>query len=196
MEAQASKFPVPLMVIAAVAIILFSAAGVAAIMGWIPTSIGRPADPVAVSAPPAPQASKVAPHKAVQPVQHMAPPVAMANSAPVAQRCNECGTIESTREVDVKGQGSLLGVAGGAAVGGLLGSQVGHGSGNKIATVVGAVGGAVAGNEIEKRVKTTKSYEVTVRMSDGSSRVINEGSAPTWRAGDHVKIIDGTIRSN
>ena len=193
MEAQASKFPVPLMVIAAVAIILFSAAGVAAIMGWIPTSIGHPGDGVALSTPPVAQAKAGAPHKTVT---HMAPPVPMANSAPVAQRCKECGTIESTREVDVKGQGGLLGVAGGAAVGGLLGSQVGHGSGTKIATVVGAVGGAVAGNEIEKRVKTTKSYEVTVRMSDGSSRVINEGSAPTWRAGDHVKVIDGAIRSN
>jgi outer membrane lipoprotein SlyB len=62
--------------------------------------------------------------------------------------------------------------------------------------VVGAVGGAVAGNEIEKRVKSNKSYEITVRFEDGSSRVINEASAPSWRTGDRVKVINGVIQSN
>jgi outer membrane lipoprotein SlyB len=54
----------------------------------------------------------------------------------------------------------------------------------------------VAGNEIEKRVKSTKGYEVTIRLNDGSSRVIHEANMPGWRNGDHVKIVDGTIRSN
>jgi len=72
-------------------------------------------------------------------------------------------------------------------VGGLLGNQIGAGHGRDAATVVGAVGGGVAGNEIEKRAKATKRYEVTVRLTDGSSRVIHEANAPTWQAGDHVK---------
>jgi len=62
--------------------------------------------------------------------------------------------------------------------------------------VVGAVGGAVAGNQIEKSVKSSKSYETTVRFEDGSSRVIAEANAPAWRTGDHVKVVDGVIRSN
>jgi outer membrane lipoprotein SlyB len=58
------------------------------------------------------------------------------------------------------------------------------------------VGGAVAGNEIEKRAKSTKSYAITVRLDDGSSRVINETSPPTWRPGDQVKLTNGTIQSD
>jgi len=63
-------------------------------------------------------------------------------------------------------------------------------------TAAGAAGGAVAGNEVEKRVKTTKSYEVTVRLNDGSSRVISEASLPAWHIGDRVKVINGAIQSN
>ena len=58
------------------------------------------------------------------------------------------------------------------------------------------VAGGLAGNEIEKRVKTVKSYEVTVRLEDGSSRVVREATLPAWHAGDRVKLVDGAIRSN
>jgi outer membrane lipoprotein SlyB len=81
-------------------------------------------------------------------------------------------------------------------VGGAVGHQVGSGRGQDLATVAGAVGGAVAGNEIEKRVKSTKSYAITVRLDDGSSRVFYEASPPTWRPGDPVKVTNGTIQSN
>ena len=185
METQASKFPNPLIWIAGIAIVVFCATGTAAIMGWIPASIGGSAEHPALSNVEKPAAK---PHAA--PVRVAAAPV-----APVPAKCAECGTVESTREVETKGEGSGIGIAGGAVVGGVVGHQVGHGTTQQVATVIGAVGGAVAGNEIEKRVKSTKSYEVTVRMDDGSSRAIHEASAPTWRAGDHVKIIDGAIRA-
>jgi outer membrane lipoprotein SlyB len=111
-------------------------------------------------------------------------------------KCAECGVIDSIREVTTKGEGSGLGVVGGAVVGGLLGNQVGAGSGKDAATVVGAVGGAVAGNQIEKSMKSTKSYDITIRFDDGSSRVIHEENASAWRPGDRVKVINGVIRSN
>jgi len=169
METQASKSPHPLVWAAAVALIVFCGAGFAALMGWIPTSLGTP-DEAALSK--------------------------LDTSSTRAARCAECGVIESVRAIDAKGEGSGIGAVGGAVVGGLLGNQVGGGDGKKIMTAVGAVGGAVAGNEIEKRVKTTRSYEITVRFDDGSSRVISEADTPTWHAGDKVKVIDGVIRSN
>lgn len=119
-----------------------------------------------------------------------------ARNAPTQAKCAECGVIDSVREVTTKGEGSGLGVVGGAVVGGLLGNQVGAGSGKDVATVAGAVGGAVAGNQIEKSVKSTKSYDITVRFDDGSSRVIHEENASAWRSGDRVKVINGVIRSN
>lgn len=95
-------------------------------------------------------------------------PVRVAGNAPGRTTCADCGVIESTREITKKGEGSGI----------------------------GAVGGAVAGNEVEKRVKSNKGYEVTVRLDDGSSRVISEANPPAWRTGDHVKIVSGAIQSN
>lgn len=175
----------PLAWIAGITAILFSVAGIAAIMGWIPTSIGGAVNGAVTKSvqPAAPSKAKTSTAQAPGP-------------ALAAVKCGYCGVIESVRETTAAGEGSGLGAAGGAVVGGLLGHQVGGGSGKQIATVVGAVGGAVAGNEVEKRVKSTKSYDTTVRLDDGSTRVISETSAPPWRSGDHVKIIDGAIRSN
>jgi outer membrane lipoprotein SlyB len=201
-EPQSGNFPQAVIWIAGIALTLFCGVGIAALMGWIPNSMGGASDkaaivqPLANSAPPAvvkahaPAASHPAPVAHVDPV----PPVP-ARQASVAT-CAECGVIESVHEVDAKGQGSGLGAVGGGVLGGLLGNQVGGGRGKDVMTVVGVVGGAVAGNEVEKRVKATKSYAVTVRMNDGSSRVISQASAPAWHAGDHVKIVNGALQSN
>jgi len=183
MESQAKKSLPTLYWIAGIAVTVFSVAGIAAIMGWIPTSTGGPGDSVVARQPAAQPAARSAPPQA---------PAQVTSNVPARAQCAECGVIEAVREIDAKGEGSGIGAVGGAVVGGVLGHQVGGGRGQDIATVVGAV----AGNEIEKRVKSTKSYEITVRFEDGSSRVINEASAPSWRTGDRVKVINGVIQSN
>ncbi len=189
---KARKSPHLLIWIAGIAVTLFCAAGIAAIMGWIPTSMGGAKDDAALTKLQKPQTSTAKSAAAKTPTA----PVQVADNVPARVKCAECGVIESTREVNSGGEGSGLGAVGGAVVGGLLGNQVGGGRGNQVATVVGAVGGAVAGNQIEKSVKSAKSYEITVRFEDGSSRVINQANPPAWRTGDHVKVVDGVIRSN
>ena len=198
MTTQTDKSPHLLMWIAGIAVILFCAAGIAAIMGWIPTSMGRTSDNIepVKSGKLSANTAKPAAAKTHTPSEAHTPPVAVATNAPARATCAECGVIESTREVVKKGEGSGIGAVGGAVVGGLIGNQVGAGRGNTVATAIGAVGGVVAGNEIEKRVNSSKAYEVTVRMDDGSSRVISEANPPAWRTGDHVKVVDGVIRSN
>ena len=202
MDTQASKSSSPLMWVVGIAVLMFCAAGTAALMGWIPLSLSRTADgaaPPAAEKPSAGAAGTASPASAPKPRSSYEPrtaPVLAANAPPVRVKCAECGVVESTREVATRGQGTGLGAVGGAVVGGLLGNQVGNGGGKDIATVVGAVGGGLAGNEIEKRVKTTKSYEVTVHLDDGSSRVIPQAAPPSWRAGDRVRIVDGAIRAN
>ena len=190
MESQAKKSSLPLSWIASLALILFSVIGIAAIMGWIPSSMGRSAE--------APPAVQLEPGPAPKPTADKARPAArrVDKTAASPARCVECGVIESVREVNVKGTGSGVGAVGGAIVGGLLGNQVGGGSGKTIATVAGAVGGVVAGNEIEKRVKASRTYDITVRLDDGSRRTFHQATASTWRVGEPVKIIDGAIRSN
>lgn len=193
MEAQAAKASNPILIVAAIALILFCAAGIGAIMGWIPTSIGSGAAPQTADAPAKAAARAPAPEKRRASTAKTVPvPAQTASKA----TCAECGVIESVHAVETKGKATGVGGVGGAVVGGVLGNQVGGGRGRDVMTVVGAVGGAVAGNEIEKRVKSTRSYRITVRLDDGSSRVFSESSPPAWRAGDKVRIVDGQIRPN
>lgn len=186
-----SKTPHPLAWIAGIVLIVFCVTGIAAIFGWIPSSLGGADDKLATSDGKKARTTQTGAARTSE-----VAPVQVAKAKKPVATCTFCGVVSSVRMVATAGEGSGLGAAGGAVVGGLLGHQVGGGSGKQIATVVGAVGGAVAGNEVEKRVNSTKSQEVTVRLDDGSSTVITDSGPVTWLAGDHVKIIDGALRRN
>jgi outer membrane lipoprotein SlyB len=114
----------------------------------------------------------------------------------VAAICNSCGRVETVSAIqhEAPQQTSGLGVAAGAVLGGLLGNQVGGGNGRTLATVAGAVGGGVAGNEVERRTRHgSTTYQVRVRMDDGSIRSFPYSSAPNWNAGDHVQVVNGHL---
>jgi outer membrane lipoprotein SlyB len=191
----------PIMVIAAVAVVLFCGVGSAALLGWLPTS--NATVPAQVSGmPPAPQASQQMAYNdappasaaALAPAQNQGQSQAVqqeANNAP----CSNCGVVEAVRTVEHRPQGSGVGAVGGAVLGGLLGNQVGSGHGRQLATVAGAVGGAVAGNQIEGNMKTSHSWDVVVRMDNGSKRTIHTSAQPQWRSGDAVRVVKGQLRS-
>ena len=107
--------------------------------------------------------------------------------------CRDCATVESVREVKQNGDGTGLGAVGGGVVGGLLGNQVGGGKGKILGAVVGAVGGAYAGNEVEKRVRSSTHFEITVRLDDGNTRVFTESQAPGLQRGDRVCVSNGQL---
>ena len=196
----------PLMATAGVAIIIFSAVGVGVMTGIIPSSksANDSLTPSEARIAPAPEV-KAAPapvHKPAAQVAHKRTPSAeprqqLAMNESAAARapriCTECGVIDTINVVDKKGEGSGVGAVGGAVVGGLVGNQIGNGRGNTVATVAGALGGAFAGNEVEKRVKSVKEYQVTVRMEDGNSRSFMFESAPGYAIGDKVKVVDGRL---
>ncbi|MFM2067165.1 MAG: hypothetical protein RLZZ584_2074 [Pseudomonadota bacterium] len=108
------------------------------------------------------------------------------HAAVQAPVCHDCGTVESVQAVTHKGEGSGLGAVAGGVVGGALGSQVGKGDGRTAMTVLGAIGGGLAGNEVEKRVKATTTYRVTVKMEDGSVQVVEQAQAAT--VGQRVRV--------
>ena len=107
----------------------------------------------------------------------VAAPVIVAQ-APVKPICANCGTVEAVTPITKKAPGSGVGAVAGGVLGGVVGNQIGKGSGRTVATVLGAIGGGVAGNAIEKNMKKTTAYTVLVRMEDGSSRTIEQSSAP------------------
>jgi outer membrane lipoprotein SlyB len=264
----------PLLILAALAVILFCAVGTAAIMGWLPSSKGGTAanrgalsetDRAALSAslqqpaagamapgalppaypaqtngayvpapataqslaataplPPAPATSSAyapqgyagngdaaygngargatgagydepAPVRESHPKARTTTSVAQAESS--SRWCGNCGNVESIRQVATRAQGSGIGAAGGAILGGLLGNQVGSGHGRQLATVAGAVGGAVVGNQVEGNMKASHSYEIRVRLDDGTLRTFHQQSTPQWRTGDRVRIVKGSLRA-
>lgn len=110
-----------------------------------------------------------------------------------ARGCPSCGVIEAVNVIEVKGDGSYIGMIAGGLAGVLAGSQVGQGRGTTAAEIAGAAGGAYAGNEIEKRMKTARHYEVIVRLESGGSQTISYAAEPGFRVGDRVKVENGTL---
>jgi outer membrane lipoprotein SlyB len=134
------------------------------------------------------------------PVRETHPKVIKKTTTRVAQEdssrwCGTCGNVESIRQITTRAQGSGIGAASGAILGGLLGNQVGGGHGRQLATVAGAVGGAVMGNQVEGNMKANHSYEIRVRLDDGTLRTFHQQSVPQWRTGDRVRVVKGSLRS-
>jgi len=210
MEAQAARRTHPLVIIAAVAITLFSLVGIGAVLGWIPTSVGTPgAASTPLAQAPEQPAAQPEPAKPVErqpvvrpkPVVRSEPPHVAAHAAVpppppvvVAAICRECAVIEEVREVEKAGQASGAGAVGGAVVGGVVGHQMGGGRGKDFATILGALGGGLAGNAIEKNAKKTVEYQIVIRYEDGTKGLFTQATPPSWRSGDKVKVINGVIQ--
>lgn len=187
----------PLVATASVAVIVLAGVGVAAFSGLLPGSKGASEPSTAPAAAPAAKAPEAKPAR--KPVRHAAAPKRAEPAAKPTQvaeakpACADCGVIEGVREVEVKGKGTGLGAVAGGVAGALVGHELGGGNAKTLMGVVGAVGGAVAGNEVEKRARATKQWEVTVRLEDGSTRVVTLAQQPPLRAGDRVRLAGNVI---
>lgn len=161
----------PAMLIAAIAVIVFSVVGIATMLGWLPSAISKNDPPARIE----------------RAAGNDATPGARRPRAAHAAACSDCGVIESIRAVEVKGEGSGLGAVTGGVVGGILGNQVGGGSGRTAMTVVGAGAGAYAGHEIEKNMNRSTRYQIRVRMNDGAYRTFYEAAPPAYAVGQKVR---------
>ena len=56
------------------------------------------------------------------------------------------------------------------------------------------VGGAVVGNQVEGNMKATTSYEVHVRMDNGTNRTFHLQNLNGYNSGDRIKVINGGLR--
>jgi outer membrane lipoprotein SlyB len=215
----------PLVAGAAVAVILASATGVAAMTGLLPTSRAVTAPPTQM-APLAPQIAS-APVTSAQPnVEQRAtleeapaqPRVHHRRSAPVEQAPRyansdgyqnpaqpaprpvagdpNAGEVVAVNTVQEPEPTTGLGAVGGAVAGGLLGNQVGGGRGRVLATIAGAVGGGLAGNGIEHAVRKATTYQVQVRMQDGSYRNFTYSTQPTVQVGERVHVSGDSLSAS
>jgi outer membrane lipoprotein SlyB len=245
MEAVTNKRLHPLLTVAAISVTVFSVAGVAALTGLLPHSVGssREAAPAALIAAPDIAASTAVSRTAEKPSEELAPMppaapaatpkpakkhvarAAVSASAPhparpvqvpsqdfgeaprIAQAPAEIeapkpvvpagilGVVESVREIKQAAEKSNgVGPIAGGIAGAVLGNQFGKGMTRNVITVVGAAGGALAGTAIEKNVRATKHWEITVRLDDGSYRTMNSDVEPFWHGGERVRLVDGRLQ--
>lgn len=133
----------------------------------------------------------------VEPARVAKPVPKTAKTAPepvrVAAVCSYCGVVESVQAVQRKGQGTGVGAVAGGVLGAAVGNQVGHGNGRAAMTVLGAVGGGLAGNEVEKRARAETVYQVRIKFDDGSSRTIEQDTAP--QVGARVEVQGNRLRA-
>lgn len=179
----------PTMLIAAIAVIIFSVVGIAAMTGLLPSAVSGYH---AVDEAPQP-ALRRHPQDSPRALDAPAGGVRSESSHRAAAVCTECGVVESVRALERKGEGSMLGAGAGAVVGGLLGNQIGAGTGRTAATVAGAGAGAFAGNEIERNMNTRITYQVRVRMNDGSHRNHYQATPPRLSVGQRVRLSNGHL---
>ncbi len=110
--------------------------------------------------------------------------------------CANCGTVEAVNTIQVKGDGSYIGLIGGGIAGAVLGSQIGDGRGRTAAQVLGAAGGALAGREIERNVKKNTHYEVVTRLESGGTQTVTYATPPPFKMGDRVRIEGNVLVAN
>lgn len=210
LERQGVLFP--LLVVAAIGVIVLSAVSTAAIVGWLPSAHSdatyggqsprlsqsfarddRPSAAMNDAASPAPP-SRVPERTLDRAPPPPPPPTAsrVGRAAPV--ECARCGTVVSIQPVAVSGGSSGLGAIAGGVLGGVLGNQVGGGNGRTIATIAGAGGGAYVGNQVEKGMNQRTRYRVVVRADGGGTRSFTEASA-RWQPGDRVSIQGDRLES-
>ncbi|TDN62855.1 glycine zipper 2TM domain-containing protein [Paraburkholderia sp. BL10I2N1] len=214
----------PLVAGAAVAVILASATGIAAMTGMLPTSraITAPTTQAVPAAAPVASAPAISPQPYVeqrgtqeapaQPRVHhhrsaqieQAPRYANNDTyqsqaqpapRPVAVDPN-AGEVVAVNAVQEPEPTTGLGAVGGAVAGGLLGNQVGGGRGRVLATIAGAVGGGLAGNGIEHAVRKATTYQVQVRMQDGSYRNFTYPTQPTVQVGERVHVSGDSLTAS
>jgi outer membrane lipoprotein SlyB len=110
-----------------------------------------------------------------------------------APTCGNCGVVTDIQAIKAAGPSSGGGAVAGGIAGIIIGNQIGGGNGRTIAKIAGAAGGAYVGNRIEKRVRSETTYDVTVKLDNGSSTTLNLDSVPTVSVGTAVRVTDGTV---
>ena len=108
--------------------------------------------------------------------------------------CANCGVVEAVNVVEAKSDANnVIGTIAGGLLGGVLGNQAGGGTGKDLATIAGAVGGAYAGNRVENNMGSSKQYQVTVRLENGTVQTFTYTADPAIKVGTRVEVENNSI---
>ena len=104
----------------------------------------------------------------------------------------DTGDVIAVREVQISGRTTIIGVGGGAIVGGAAASG-GSGVGGAVVQAAGAVGGAVLGEAVEEVATRRTAQEITIKLGNGDTiAVVQEVSREgKFTVGEHVQVLQG-----
>ncbi len=104
----------------------------------------------------------------------------------------DTGDVVSVRDVQISGRRTIVGVGGGAAVGGAAASG-GSGVGGAVVQAAGAVGGAIVGEAVEEAATRRTAQEVTIKLANGQTiAVVQEiGADGRINPGERVQVLEG-----
>ena len=107
------------------------------------------------------------------------------------------GRVADVRQVQIEGNRSVLGTAGGGYVGYELGRTVASGRGRDLAGAVGAVAGAAAGQAAEERATRQNGLQITIDLDRGETIAVVQAADVAFSPGERVKVLrrgDGAAR--
>lgn len=107
------------------------------------------------------------------------------------------GRVSDVKPVQIEGNKSVLGTAGGGYVGYELGRTLGSGQGRDLAGAVGAVAGAATGQVVEERVTRQNGLQITIDLDRGESIAVVQAADVAFAPGERVKVLrrgDGAAR--
>lgn len=107
------------------------------------------------------------------------------------------GRVSDIEPVQIEGNKSVLGTAGGGYVGYELGRTMGSGRGRDLAGAVGAVAGAAAGQVVEERATRQNALQITIDLDRGETIAVVQAADVAFAPGERVKVLrrgDGAAR--
>ena len=105
----------------------------------------------------------------------------------VVMRCQECGVINSIREIQQPREGATPGLGPNSPIGLVIYIPMGPGR-DKADSFAGSVGN----REWQNRINSTR-YEYTVRMYNGDFRLVQKDGVSDLQVGDRVRVDGGRI---
>jgi outer membrane lipoprotein SlyB len=105
----------------------------------------------------------------------------------VVMRCQECGVVNSIREIQQPREGTQPNVPAESPIGLVVYIPFGRG-----ASPGDSYAGSVGSREWQQRTNSTR-YEFTVRMDDGNFRLVQKDGISDLQVGERVRVSGGRI---
>lgn len=104
----------------------------------------------------------------------------------------DTGEVVSTRDVQISGRNTIIGVGGGAIMGGAAASG-GSGVGGAVVQAAGTIGGAILGESVEEVATRRWAQEITIKLTNGDTIAVVQEFKKEGRinVGERVQVLNG-----